>query len=747
MTAAATKPEEAKPEATKPGDHPPAPAAKADDHTAKLQDAANSGPPKPENKGTDGHNGGDKTADAKPNTPADGKKDAGEHHEDESESTTSRMLRESQEWLQKHGLNLFGKTENTSPLAHRAAAAAAEVDPHAKLDMRTGQIISAAKPDAVALATTAADGSVKAPDSKTPEVKAAEAKPEPKPEDKPKSGDGSTEDPGWFSKLSQPFVDGYHKVVEAGETAVAWTKEKLSSWSSDQMSKVLDKGDNSIYADMEKAGKSGFDMKAVTDANELKSLKIAGPGVETTFDATDMHRVDKKNGLDINIDREDHHIKIAKDGGSTYEKFADGREVVTKPNGDVITKVGTDKVYIENKEKGTVTKLEGKNVYQQFGDFKVISDVNEKWEDYFKKGKPSEAGVCSVNQNHAACDNGEARGGVTNDGKAIIQSNTDSGRIEIDGKTHRATLFDKDGKPVEGSTDVPLSDFEKKWGHQFKHFHWEMKGDKLVVTGTDGKMRSEVDTTTNEVKQKLTAVDGPHKGETLDIDSKGGKVNFDYKDPEGHDIKKSTVDSNNPSQLYTEYDAKGNVEYKYNAVNPDDVCLDGFNSDGSLDFSFNGDHDTYFEGLDIGYDDNSVSYANGGGTIYRESTETRASSSEVAQTASGNAVSTAAAVMSKAANPADITAADKGMLLSALGDINGAIAQCATAGNFQGMAELVAAKGAVSDTLAMIVPETQAYENALKQGLSPEQANKIGVLAGPAGSMNAEQAAEYVQNS
>jgi hypothetical protein len=366
-----------------------------------------------------------------------------------------------------------------------------------------------------------------------------------------------------------------------------------------------------------------------------------------------------------------------------------------------------------------VTRIEGNNVYQQFGVFKTAQLVGETW-----KGQ----GFNALRRNRE--NNGEADRTSTDDAVALKSENgtqfavipdakgvkqgyvlgADGTRIRIDFKTHEAIREDASGKELERGTINSMS-------RHIKGLKVDEANQTITIEGCNKVLR--LDKATGEIS---TVMVNPDTGEKLTSELKAdGKDHSVYTDSTGKVLAENTVNHHDPKNLFVEQDGHGNVVSTYNGIDGSFAT-----ADGSISMSSEG---TYLSGHQV----------------YNSSPGAVQASEAAASSASVNANSVASQLSAKAGNPATISAGDLSQCYSAYGSISAALQQCLASGNFAGVGQCLAAQGALASAIAVIAPKLNAMEDARKAGLSGYALNEVGKDVGQGGGMSSYEAIQGIK--
>jgi len=554
-----------------------------------------------------------------------------------------------------------------------------------------------------------------------------------------KNGDKPADDPNkpWWSKA----FDGATSIVEGGiKTIQSAYREVFSKTASDALDTVGDTTEQTLAK-----AKTNKDItitsKSDVGTGELKEV-MANTADSTHLINKDSHVIKTPDGLTISKNRDNGYTKIEKEGGSTLERFADGSEKVTKPNGDVITKYDNEHVEVHNAKDGTSTILKGKEVTQQFPEF-TIRQTARNIMDEIKAGKVPPPGECVAAADATACSTTEGTSIVGKDNTLTLLSTTEPGQIVVDAKNQTVTRMDDKGVPVPGEKDVPMEEFKRR-----NQGRMDFGGFKIGETpgvahaeSTNGAVNMTYNQDTKTPDLKLTVQEGPHKGNVIDVTTEGSRTKYDYHTPEGTPIKESSVDLNDDKHIYTQNGVDANnPEANYNfSFDPEKGFTFGEykdTADTQPEFSFGADG-TFFGGLDFDPDGSIYSSDGyGGRTYYYDgSDEAYASSTTAAANASTSGQSIASTVQA-AASAGGIVSAEqyRGMAIGAIGSVDAAIQACLTSDNWSALGNLIATKDSLISALNRMTERSHNFQKASADGLSQDQAFKVAEVAdGPAG--------------
>lgn len=549
-----------------------------------------------------------------------------------------------------------------------------------------------------------------------------------------KEGDKPADDSSksWWSKA----WDGATSVVEGGiNTIKSAYKEVFSKTASEALDTVGDTTEQTLAK--AKANKDiTITSKSDVASGELKNV-MANTADSTHLIDKDSHVIKTPDGLTITRDRDTKYTKIEKEGGSTLERFADGSEKVTKPNGDVITKYDNEHVEVKNAKDGTSTILKGKEVTQQFPEFTIRQTTHNIMEQ-IKAGEVPPPGQCVAAPDATACSTTEGTSVVGKDNKLTLLSATEPGRVVVDATNQTVTRMDDKGVPVPGEKDVPMEEFKRR-NHGRLEFGGFKFGDKPGVAhaeSTNGAVNMTYNAETKTPDLKLTVQEGPHKGNVIDVTTEGSRTKYDYHTPDGTPIKESSVDLNDDKHLYTQTGVDANnPESNYNfSFDPDKGFTFGeYNdlADTQPEFSFGADG-SFFGGLDFDSDGSIYeSDGYGGRTYYYDgSDEAYASSTSVAASASTSGQSVASTVQAAASAGGVVSAEQyRGMAIGAIGSVDAAIQACLTSDNWSALGNLIATKDSLIAALNRMTERSQNFQKASADGLSQDQAFKAAEVA------------------
>lgn len=549
-----------------------------------------------------------------------------------------------------------------------------------------------------------------------------------------KDGDKPAEDPNksWWSKA----WDGASSVVEGGiKTLQSAYREVFSKTASDALDTVGDTTEQTLAK--AKANKDiTITSKSDVASGELKSV-MANTADSTHLIDKDSHVIKTPDGLTITRDRDTKYTKIEKEGGSTLERFADGSEKVTKPNGDVITKYDNEHVEVHNAKDGTSTILKGKEVTQQFPEF-TIRQTAHNIMDEIKAGKVPPPGQCVAAADATACSTTEGTSVVGKDNTLTLLSKTEPGQVVVDAKNQTVTRMDDKGVPIPGEKDVPMEEFKRRHDGRM-----DFGGFKIGETpgvahaeSTNGAVNMTYNENTKTPDLKLTVQEGPHKGNVIDVTTEGSRTKYDYHTPEGTPIKESSVDLNDDKHIYTQAGVDANnPDANYNfSFDPEKGFTFGEYkdlADTMADFSFGADGD-FFGGLNFDSDGSIYETNSYGGRdyLYDASDDSYAASTSVAASASTSGQSVASTVQA-AASAGGIVSAEqyRGMAIGAIGSVDAAIQACLTSDNWSALGNLIATKDSLIAALNRMTERSQNFQKASADGLSQDQAFKAAEVA------------------
>lgn len=520
------------------------------------------------------------------------------------------------------------------------------------------------------------------------------------------------------------FSSSYNFVADKAGQAYDWGKGKvgqLYDYTSNLMGNALDQAESldSVTQTLMKNDK--YTVKTVESKDEglQKILLDAADGSSTT--AVGRKLISKESGdLQTYYNREtkESHIVDKKTGGS-YDRLSDGSEVFTTKDGTKYVKRSNDQVDIVKGD--TVTSIQGDNVYQQFGPFQISHHVGETWANAkeMRRHRPK-PDACTTVDNAQAC--------TTTDGTTFAMTNNRQGMInlpdgtnmELDLKSRTARHLDKDGKVIESGTLDEMARRVKGL---------QVTEDSMTIAGSNRTVRFDAAT-----GKAITEMTDPASGKTLTVERTADGVSHQtYKDRDGSVIEQNIVNYNDPEKRFVELDKNGKELSVFNAETNSFAT-----TDGSLNFTPEGTQlfggEVYVDGAtgDISYRD--------GTRLSNSSPGAYQASDAIATSASTTASGIASSLVAKAANPATVSAGEISQGLAALGSISGAINACLTTGNFAGLAQCISAKSALEGAIGVMNANMAAMNNGLKMGLSANEANEMGRLAGAGGTMSNEQA-------
>ncbi len=514
--------------------------------------------------------------------------------------------------------------------------------------------------------------------------------------------------------------DAFNFVSDAASSTWSWGKQKfeaLSAWSSETMNKALE---GAVNLDKEAdlvLKSSDFKSSTITKDPEIEKILGAASAKDATK-MTDGYIASKYGDYDSYYNRKTKEIHSVDAGtGNVYDKLSDGTEVVTTKDGTRYIKRGDNQMDIVKGD--VVTRIEGNNVYQQFGVFKTAQLVGETW-----KGQ----GFNALRRNRE--NNGEADRTSTDDAVALKSENgtqfavipdakgvkqgyvlgADGTRIRIDFKTHEAIREDASGKELERGTINSMS-------RHIKGLKVDEANQTITIEGCNKVLR--LDKATGEIS---TVMVNPDTGEKLTSELKAdGKDHSVYTDSTGKVLAENTVNHHDPKNLFVEQDGHGNVVSTYNGIDGSFAT-----ADGSISMSSEG---TYLSGHQV--------YNSSPGAI--QASEAAASSASV------TAYGLASQLSAKAANPVTISHSDLSQCYSAYGSISAALQQCLASGNFAGVGQCLAAQGALASAIGVIAPKLVAMADARSAGLSEYETNRVGQNVGQGGDMSSVAAIDEVK--
>jgi hypothetical protein len=501
--------------------------------------------------------------------------------------------------------------------------------------------------------------------------------------------------------------DAASSVASTAADAWKWTKENFYTGIAERTDKALDsfgevKFDDSKYT-YEKISKDDALYDILVKGDNGSETTVGNKGIKKTY-----------GEIETSWDRETKSSRVVdKATNTSYERYADGTQMVTQADGTRIVK-RNDGSY-ERIIGDTRTKIEGdaekKIVSQKFGELELIHHDKEvfRLENMGRyKGNPNRVHTAG-NDAVTTSPDGQTQFGSIG-GKAFAIT-ADQSTYTFDRRHNVAIHRDKDGKEIERGT---VEEMVKK-----------VPGLRI---GPDGRVTMEGSVSsfkTDETSGQLTTemVDPNNGKKVVNVSpDAAGVESTKYIGADGQIISQSAINHKDPENFYTDLDANGKVISTYNAVD---------NSYGASDnsFKFTNDGTELFGGQVHVNSSGDISYSDG--TRLSNSSPGAVQASEAAATsASANASSVASALSAKAGNPATVSAGDLSACYGAYGSIVAAMNACLTSGNFAGFAQCLAAKGALESAIGVIAPKLVAMDDAAKSGLSGYALNEVGQKTG-----------------
>ncbi len=284
--------------------------------------------------------------------------------------------------------------------------------------------------------------------SKTPETLVAGKTPELTPEPA-KNGGGLF---GWVS-------DAASSVGDTVSNTWSWGKEKFTGLFS-KADMALDEATTFDFNSYVKTMSTDSKWKISTDttaSGELEKIRLDaydGSAKATVCGKERKYETDELISF-WNPKTKESHMEDKK-SGTTYDRLANGDQVIRTKDGTEYISHGKDKITIT--KDGVTTHMEGENIAQTFGPFKAFTEIGQE----FKTAREARellrnrtGAVHAENGTIIGSSNG-TRFAMNKEGLAVVLNN-DGGSYEFDTKTNRAVRRDKDGNVVSQGTVQELS--------------------------------------------------------------------------------------------------------------------------------------------------------------------------------------------------------------------------------------------------------------------------------------------------
>lgn len=598
-----------------------------------------------------------------------------------------------------------------------------KLQPSKKLEFaETATPVAAAKPEAAKPAETAKPGEAPAAAAKPEAEKSVEVKPE--------------EGKSWLSSAIDGTLSFASNVYDKGVQCVATGWNAIKEYSKTEYSNVLKNDgqtfDSYVSKDDIGSGKvSKVESSAVVKNGGLESVSFVKEGESRRVKGESISWT--KDGVSYARNWQTGETAIKTEGGDTLNVKKD-TQTLTKANGDVVVK-DKDGYLVTNSKDGITYRVnESGKLDAEFAELGQVMDrVDKTREEWRRENGPHGKDGDSVRvQDGVQTTDANATTFRSNDGKIIeIEGRRGEGKVRFDLEHKTVTVTGKDGQPKEMSFD----EFAKQHPRGFARWQMIMHNGRMEAKSEDGSKALTTSTDGQHTTIDNTVVTGPNAGKKLVVDGTESGASITLTRPDGTVARDMTINNQDKTHYLTEKDPQTGqlsvfdvshpgdprfTQYKHDREDPNDILAAMSNDTSFLDGVYvdNESGDSWFEDPFTG----EVS------TIYDSSDDAYFSSQAEAHSAASTG-SKVAGEVSAAASSGKFDGAYVSKAIDAIGNIDSAIGECIAAGNVSGLGNLIAAKASCINALNDMNRKTDSNEDALKAGLSQDQAYRVSQMS------------------
>lgn len=619
---------------------------------------------------------------------------------------------------------LFGGTPKA--LEFGKSGDVANLKPSGKLEFtETATPVAAAKTaDAPA---KSADAPAKAGDAPVAAAKSTEADKDKSVEVKP------PEEKSWWSGAIDGTLTFASNLYEDGKQCVSTGWNAVKEYTKEQFSNVLKNDgqtfDSYVSKDDIGSGKvSKVESSAVVKNGGLESVSFVKEGENRKVQGESISWT--KDGLSYARNWQTGETAIKTEGGDTLNVKKD-TQTLTKANGDVVVK-DKDGYLVTNTKDGITYRVnQSGKLDAEFAELGQVMDRVDKTREEWRRengGVHGKDGDSVRVQDGVQTTDANATTFRSNDGKIIeIDGRRGEGKVRFDLEHKTVTMTGKDGKPHEMS----FEEFAKQHPHGFARWQMMMRNGRMEAKSEDGSKALTTSSDGQHTTIDNTVVTGPNAGKKLVVDGTESGANIKVTQANGDVVRDMTINDKDKSHYISDRDPKTGQLSVIDTSTPGDIKYTAYKHDREdpKDILAALSNDTsYLDGLcvdnesgDAWYEDPFTGEVS---TIYDSSDEAYFSSQSEAHSAAATG-SKVAGEVSSAASSGKFDNAYVGKAIDAIGDIDSAIGDCIAAGNVSGLGNLISAKAACISALGEMNRKTDNNADALKAGLSSDQAFRV----------------------